>query len=49
MPKSNIIVLISAKKVGEVKSLFNFEAVYTKYKSFIKNRGNTTVGGSLSK
>jgi Origin recognition complex (ORC) subunit 4 C-terminus len=34
LPKSSIIVLIAAKKVVEQASVFNFEAVYTKYKVF---------------
>ena len=34
LPKSSIIVLIAAKKVAEKASIFNFEAVYTKYKVF---------------
>ena len=37
MTKASLIVLISAKKVAERASVFNFDAVYTKYKSFTKN------------
>ena len=44
MPKSSLIVLISAKKVAERNSLFAFSAVYTMYQSFMKNHvGSTTV------
>ena len=36
LPKCSIIVLIAAKKVAEKAHIFNFEAVYTKYKMFQK-------------
>jgi len=36
LPKASLIVLIAAKKVGERAPIFNFEAVYTKYKAFTK-------------
>ena len=47
LPKASLIVLISAKKVAERASVFNFDAVYGKYKSFMKN--HTSVGLPLSK
>jgi hypothetical protein len=37
MPKSSLIVLISAKKVAERALLFNFEAVYQNYINYMKN------------
>lgn len=36
-PKSQIIVLIAAFKVAQKASLFNFEAVHTKYKNYMKS------------
>jgi len=36
LPKCSLIVLIAAKKVAEKAHIFNFEAVYTKYKMFQK-------------
>jgi len=38
MPKSSLVVLISAKKVAKATPLFNFEAVYQKYKEVFKNQ-----------
>jgi hypothetical protein len=34
-PRSQIIVLIAAFKVAQKASLFNFEAVHTKYKNYM--------------
>ena len=49
MPKSSLIVLISAKKVAEEKAQqFNFEAVYKKYSNFNKNR-DVSIGFTISK
>lgn len=46
MTKASLIVLIAAKNVAERASVFNFEAVYTKYKNFMINH---EVGLNLSK
>lgn len=40
LPKSSLIVLIAAKKVAEKASVFNYEAVYSKYQNYIKNHSN---------
>lgn len=37
MPKSSLIVLISAKKVADKAVIFNFEAVFKKYNDHMKN------------
>ena len=34
LPSSSLIVLITAKKVSEKAPLFNFEAVYQKYRYY---------------
>lgn len=47
MTKASLIVLIAAKKVAERATIFNFDAVYTKYKNFMKN--HESVGLNLSK
>lgn len=36
-PRSQIIVLIAAFKVAQKSSLFNFEAVHTKYKNYMQS------------
>ena len=36
LPKCSIIVLVAANKVAEKAQIFNFEAVYTKFKMFQK-------------
>jgi len=41
-------VLVSAFKVGERASVFNFEAVHTKYKNYMKNH-NSTDNQTISK
>ena len=35
LPRISLIVLITAKKVAEKASLFNFEAVYQEYRRFM--------------
>ena len=37
LSSSSLSVLMTALKVGEKSSLFNFEAVYQKYKLFMTN------------
>ena len=39
-----MIVLISAKKVAERAQVFNFDAVFAKYKNFMKNHAHVGVG-----
>ena len=39
--------MIAAKKVAEKASIFNFDAVFSKYKAFMKN--HTSIGLPLSK
>lgn len=36
LPKASLIVLISAKKVAERASVFNFDSVYINYKKFME-------------
>ena len=47
MTKASLIVLISAKKIAERATIFNFDAVYSKYKNFMKN--DNGMGMTLSK
>jgi hypothetical protein len=35
LPKSSLTVLITARKVAGRSSLFNFESVYQKYRTFM--------------
>jgi hypothetical protein len=47
MTKAQLIVLISAKKISEKAQTFNFEAVYQKYNTYMKN--HEKVGLMLSR
>jgi Origin recognition complex (ORC) subunit 4 C-terminus len=42
LPRNSLIVLIAAKKVAERSSLFNYDAVYSKYRTYQKT--HATLG-----
>ena len=48
LPRSSLIVLFFAWKIGTRVSLFNFEAVYSKYKGVIdETRGSNVTKGTI--